>query len=98
MSSDDFDDDKPVESDADVPIALNQEDQEGSDKQTLGALHIMTSVLAAAVGVQSKKNQTKDFNSQSSIYIYITAGIVFTAIFVFAVYWVVQAVLENAGM
>lgn len=73
-------------------------DKPRNDQEKLGFLHILTSVFAAAIGVQSKKNQAKDFNSNQSIYIYITAGIVFTAVFVFAVYWVVKMVLKNAGM
>ena len=68
------------------------------DKQTLSILHILTSVLAAAVGVQSKKNQEKDFNGKGSIYIYIAAGIVFTALFVITIVTVVKSILAGAGM
>lgn len=74
------------------------EESDGNGK--LSFLHILTSVLAAAVGVQSKKNQQKDFNAKGSIYIYIyiVAGMVFTVLFVFTVAAVVKTVLANAGM
>jgi len=67
-------------------------------KQKLSILHILTSVLAAAVGVQSKKNQEKDFNGKGSIYIYIAAGIIFTALFVITIVTVVKSILTGAGM
>ena len=67
-------------------------------KQKLSILHILTSVLAAAVGVQSKKNQEKDFNGKGSIYIYITAGIIFTVLFVITIVTVVKSILAGAGM
>jgi len=67
-------------------------------KQTLSILHILTSVLAAAVGVQSKKNQEKDFNGKGSIYIYIAAGIIFTVLFVITIVTVVKNILASAGM
>ena len=67
-------------------------------KQKLSILHILTSVLAAAVGVQSKKNQEKDFNGKGSIYIYITAGIIFTVLFVITIVTVVKSMLAGAGM
>ena len=67
-------------------------------KQKLSILHILTSVLAAAVGVQSKKNQEKDFNGKGSIYIYIAAGIIFTVLFVITIVTVVKNILASAGM
>ena len=67
-------------------------------KQKLSILHILTSVFAAAVGVQSKKNQEKDFNGKGSIYIYIAAGVIFTALFVVTVATVVKNVLASTGV
>ena len=67
-------------------------------KEKLSILHIITSVLAAAIGVQNKKNQEKDFNGKDSIYIYIAAGIIFTALFVFTVATVVKNVLAGTGL
>jgi uncharacterized membrane protein YvbJ len=42
---------------------------------------ITLSILAAAFGVQSAKNQQRDF-SQKRIVIYIAGGIIFTIVFV----------------
>ena len=76
----------------------NTSNDEPTEEKGLPFLHILTSVLAAAIGVQSKKNQEKDFNAKGSIYIYIAAGIIFTVLFVIAVATVVTTVLANAGM
>ena len=73
-------------------------DTSSQGKQKLSILHILTSVLAAAVGVQSKKNQEKDFNGKGSIYIYIAAGIIFTALFVITIVTVVKSISAGAGM
>jgi len=53
---------------------------------------IIQSTLAAAIGVQSKKNRERDFEEGSAC-AYIIAGIVFTALFVATVLTVVQAVI-----
>lgn len=73
-------------------------DTSSEGKQKLSILHILTSVLAAAVGVQSKKNQEKDFNGKGSIYIYIAAGIIFTVLFVITIVTVVKSILASTGM
>lgn len=92
-----------VDSDAmDTKNLVNkQNDRSASEEQEpqkLPLLHILTSVFAAAIGVQSKKNQEKDFNGKGSIYIYIAAGVIFTMLFVITVATVVKTVLANAGM
>ena len=56
---------------------------------------IIKSVLAAAIGVQNNKNREKDFAAKNSIYIYIAAGITFTALFVITVAFVVRLVLAG---
>ena len=61
----------------------------------LGPLQVVGSVLAAAFGVQSSKNRERDFK-EGRFLPFIITGIVFTAIFVAAVYFVVSTVLENA--
>ena len=72
-------------------------DQDAPEQEKLSAWHVFKSVLAAAVGVQSRKNQEVDFNNRNSIYVYIVAGIVFTALFVGSVALVVRLVLGSAG-
>lgn len=60
-------------------------------------LTIMLSTFAAAFGVQSKKNQERDFKS-GNIYHYIIAGVLFTAVFILVVVNVVKAVLKANGI
>ena len=52
---------------------------------------IIQSTLAAAIGVQSKKNRERDFE-QGSAGTYIVAGIVFTALFIATMLTVVHVV------
>jgi hypothetical protein len=57
---------------------------------------VMGSVLAAAIGVQSDKNQQHDFEHGNPGRIVI-AGILGVLVFVCAVYFVVQLVVNSAG-
>jgi hypothetical protein len=68
---------------------------EEQEKRSLNPLQVVGSVLAAAFGVQSSRNRERDFK-QGSFGSFIVAGIVFTALFVGAVYLVVTTVLSNA--
>lgn len=60
-------------------------------------LQIVGSVLSAAIGVQSSKNQERDFKHGKARN-FIIAGIVFTVIFVATVFTVVSTVLKGAGV
>lgn len=53
---------------------------------------IIQSTLAAAIGVQSKKNRERDFE-EGNAGAFIAAGIIFTALFIATVLAVVQWVL-----
>ena len=53
---------------------------------------IIRSTLAAAIGVQSKKNRERDFEEGNAV-AFIAAGIIFTALFITTVLGVVQWVL-----
>ncbi len=55
-------------------------------------LKVIKSVMAAMIGIQSKKNLQEDF-SKSSPLPFIVAGIIMTLLFIFSVYAVVQLVL-----
>ena len=55
------------------------------------------STLAAAFGVQRRKNLDKDFK-HGNIYAYLAAGVIFTAGFVVTVILVVQLVLAGSGL
>ena len=59
-------------------------------------LSIVLSTMAAAFGVQSSRNQERDFK-KGNIWVYIISGITFTFLFVMAVSFVVGRVLENSG-
>lgn len=71
------------------------EESKQDEKQGLSALQVVGSVLAAALGVQSSRNRERDFK-QGHFGVFIAAGIIFTALFVGAVYLVVTTVLSNA--
>lgn len=67
--------------------------QEG---EKLNPLQVVSSVFAAGLGVQSSKNRERDFK-QGKPGVFIAAGIVFTLLFIGAVFTVVQLVLKGAG-
>lgn len=54
-------------------------------------LHVVKSVLAAAIGVQSEKNREVDFK-HGSLPAYIIVGLIGTVLFVFAIVTVVSLV------
>jgi len=62
----------------------------------LNPLQVVGSVFAAGLGVQNSKNRERDFK-QGRIGVFITAGIVFTLLFVGAVIAVVQMVINSTG-
>jgi hypothetical protein len=61
-----------------------------------GLVQIVSSVLAAAIGVQSQKNRERDFQ-QGSVKAYIAVGVVATVLFVLTVYGIVKLVLASAS-
>ena len=65
--------------------------------QKPGFWQIVLSTIAAAFGVQSRKNLEQDFR-HGNIYTYIVAGLVFTTLFVLTVILVVRMVLANSGV
>lgn len=72
---------------------MNQ--QEKPNKPTF--LQIVFSTFAAAFGVQSGKNRERDFTS-GNIYVYMTAGVIFTAVFVVSMVLLVRLVLKSSGI
>jgi len=74
-----------------------QQNPQKQDKgDSLKPLHVVSSVFAAGLGVQSSKNRERDFK-QGRIGVFIAAGIIFTGLFITAVITVVQLVLEGSG-
>ena len=62
----------------------------------MNALHVVSSVFAAGLGVQSSKNRERDFK-QGRAGVFIAAGIIFTLLFIATVVTVVQLVLKSAA-
>lgn len=55
---------------------------------------ILRSVLSAAIGVQSRKNQERDF-THGKARVFIIAGVIFTLLFIATVFSIVTVVLKN---
>jgi hypothetical protein len=81
---------------------MSQEQQDSSgessakDNESLKPMQVVSSVFAAGLGVQSSKNRERDFK-QGRFGVFIAAGIVFTLLFIGAVFTVVQLVLKSSG-
>lgn len=72
------------------------EQKEPEHEKAPGLLQIVSSVMSAAMGIQSSKNQERDFK-HGKARIFIIAGIVFTLLFILTVFTVVKLVLSQAG-
>jgi hypothetical protein len=57
----------------------------------------MSSIFAAAFGVQSNKNRERDFE-HGKFHHFIIGGIVFAVLFILLVIGVVKIVMHNAGV
>lgn len=67
------------------------------DDKPLTLREMLQSVLAAAFGVQSGKNRTRDFSRGKPSH-FILLGIVFTALFALTLLALVKLVLHLAGV
>lgn len=77
----------------------NSQDENAEQKEKSGSinpLHVISSVFAAGLGVQSSKNRERDFK-QGNFKVFVIAGIVFTLLFIGAVFTIVQLVLKSTG-
>ena len=57
----------------------------------------MSSIFAAAFGVQSKKNRERDFE-HGKFHHFIIGGIIFAVLFILMVIGIVKLVMHNAGV
>ncbi len=57
-------------------------------------LHVVKSVIAAAIGVQSNKNREIDFQ-HGSLPAYVIVGLIATALFIFTIVSIVSAVIGD---
>ena len=64
------------------------------ERSGVGLKAVLSSVFAAALGVQSSKNRERDFK-QGSAGAFFIAGLIFTVLFVGGVITVVQIVIAN---
>jgi hypothetical protein len=71
-----------------------EEDAGQASPSPLNPLQVVSSVLAAGLGVQSSRNRERDFK-QGRAGTFIVAGLVFTALFIAGVYTVVSLVLAG---
>lgn len=69
---------------------------ESGRRPGLSILQVVQSVLAASFGVQSARNQQRDF-TRGSARTFIIAGVIGTVLFILTVYTVVTLVLSSAG-
>jgi len=74
--------------------AENHTNEEDQKPPSFGSL--LLSTAAAAFGVQSNRNRERDFK-HGNIWVFVAAGIIFTAGFVLTVYTVVSTVLSSQG-
>tara|TARA_E500000178_G_scaffold269618_1_gene267510 strand:+ start:37721 stop:37933 length:213 start_codon:yes stop_codon:yes gene_type:complete len=63
------------------------------NKQKPSLIAVIKSILAAAIGVQSDKNRTRDFE-QGNPLVFIIGGIVFTLLFIITIASVIGLVLS----
>ena len=76
--------------------AADTAEPEEKNGKALNPLQVVSSVLAASLGVQSSKNRERDFK-HGRIGVFIAAGIIFTLLFIGTVFTVVQLVLKGSG-
>lgn len=65
-------------------------------KQGMRPWHVISSVFAAGLGVQSSRNRERDFK-QGKAGVFIAAGLIFTLLFIATVAIIVQLVLKTAS-
>ena len=72
-------------------------DEDPQKLEPLTLKEMLQSVLAAAMGVQSGRNRSRDFSRGKPSH-FIILGVAFTAIFVLVVLGVVKLVVHRAGV
>ena len=67
------------------------------NKKKVPLLSIMSSVVAASFGVQTKKNRERDF-AQGKFHHFVIGGVVFAVLFIFFIIGIVKVVMHFAGV
>lgn len=78
-----------------TPSAEKEQSPEPS-QQGMRPWHVISSVFAAGLGVQSSRNRERDFK-QGKAGVFIAAGLIFTLLFIATVVIIVQLVLKTAS-
>lgn len=73
-----------------------QEQEKDTRDKSMNPMQVVSSVLAAGLGVQSSKNRERDFK-QGRFGVFLAAGFVFTLLFIGTVAVIVKLVLKGAG-
>ncbi len=76
---------------------MNQQSSHGSqpdDSGKVSFVQAMLSVIQASFGVQSSENRERDF-TKGKLWLFITAALIFTAVFVLTIAGVVSMVLPD---
>ncbi len=87
---------------ADSPENRQDREQNGETPEQrdapapLSPWEIVTSTLAAALGVQSRRNRERDFSRGRALH-FIIAGVIFTVLFVVVMVLVVNLILSSAA-
>ncbi|MFU8765605.1 MAG: DUF2970 domain-containing protein [Haliea sp.] len=84
------------QSEAEHTPSVEKENNGESTEQGMRPWHVISSVFAAGLGVQSSRNRERDFK-QGKAGVFIAAGLTFTLLFIAAVVIVVQLVLKSAN-
>ena len=70
------------------------EREQAKERQGVSGLQVLQSTLAAALGVQSRKNRERDFQEGKASQ-FIFAGILFTLVFIGVMVTIVRTVLSG---
>lgn len=76
--------------------SVEQENTGEARERGMRPWHVISSVFAAGLGVQSSRNRERDF-TQGKAGVFIAAGLTFTLLFIAAVVIVVQLVLKSTS-
>jgi len=78
-------------------IAYMATDKQDKPAKKITTFSFMSSIFAAAFGVQSNKNRERDFE-HGKFHHFIIGGIIFAVLFILMVIGVVKLVMHNAGV
>ncbi|MCE2030117.1 DUF2970 domain-containing protein [Sessilibacter corallicola] len=66
------------------------------NQDKLSFWQVLLSILAAAFGVQSQKNQERDF-SRNRVVVFVVGGVLFTVVFVVSLAFLVQWIIQSSA-